>query len=87
MIAFIRTYIGINRKICLNSRRPPDMSVDPSSKNPPFTKTLIVSSDYDAETRPFPQLLRHSDVMAHLIIDHITVMDDPGFENNTLQAP
>ena len=65
MIAFIRTYIEINRKICLNSRR----SVDPSSENPsgPFTKSLIISSDFDAETRAFPPLFRHSDVMAHLI--------------------
>ena len=32
------TYIEINKKIKLNSRRPPDVSADPSSENPPQYK-------------------------------------------------
>ena len=46
-----------------------------------FTKSATVSSERDAETRAAPPLFRHSDVTAHLIIEQITVMDDPGFQN------
>ena len=42
---------------------------------------MIVSSHHDAETRASPPLFRHSDVTAHLILEQITVMDDPGFQN------
>ena len=35
VIAFIRTYIENNRKICLNSQRAPDLSADPSNVKPP----------------------------------------------------
>ena len=35
VIAFIRTSIEINRNICLNSRRLPDVSAVPSDVNPP----------------------------------------------------
>ena len=46
-----------------------------------FYKSATVSSDHDAETRASPPLFRHSDVMAHLIIEQITIMNDPGFQN------
>ena len=46
-----------------------------------FTKLATVSSDHDAETRASPPLFRHSNVTAHLIREQITVMDDPGFQN------
>ena len=46
-----------------------------------FTKSVIVSSDHDSETHAFPPLFRHRDVTALLIIEQITVMDDPGFQN------
>ena len=35
LITLIRTYIQIKKKICLNSRRSPDVWADPSSENPP----------------------------------------------------
>ena len=38
VIAFIRTYIENYRKISLHSQRPPDVSADPSSVNPPQYK-------------------------------------------------
>ena len=40
-----------------------------------------ISSDDDAETPAFLPLFRHSDVTAHLNIQQITVMGDPGFQN------
>ena len=52
-----------------------------SCKSINFTKSAIVSSDHDADTHASPPLFRHSDVIAHLIIEQITVMDDPGFQN------
>ena len=41
----------------------------------------MVSSDQDAEIRAFPPLFRHSDVTVHLITEQITVIGDPGFQN------
>ena len=52
-----------------------------SCKSINFTKSAIVSSDHDADTHASPPLFRHSDVIAHLIIEQITVIDDPGFQN------
>ena len=46
-----------------------------------FYKISDSSSEHDAETHASPPLFRHSDVTAHLIIEQITVMDDPGFQN------
>ena len=46
-----------------------------------FSKSALVPSDYDAETRASRPLFRHSDVTIHLITEQITVMDDPGFQN------
>ena len=47
---------------------------------------MRVSSDDDAETRAFPPLIRHSDVTSRIIIEQITVMDDPGFQNSAKTA-
>ena len=40
-----------------------------------------VSSDHEAETSTSPPLFRHCDITTHLFIEEITVMDDPGFQN------
>ena len=46
-----------------------------------FTKSAILSSDHDAETHAPPPLFRHSDVTAHFNTMQITVIGDPGFQN------
>ena len=44
---------------------------------PNFAKSVIIPSDHDSETHASRPLFRHSEVMAHLIIDKITFYGPP----------